>query len=95
MSSSFIETTERLIAKREKLEGGSVKDIEYPEGFIEACDLVYKMDGTVYMACEVFGCWVFSTVDVVFDSGPTGVVIATGEPVRFHIPSLTYAKDDK
>ena len=92
--SEYIEAVEQLIAKREQLEGRTVDDIEYPEGFIEACDLVYEAEGPIYKACEMLGCWVFSSTKLLYISGPHGVVIATGELVHFHIPSLYFAIEE-
>lgn len=85
---AYLGKTDQLIAKRIELEGRTADDIEYPEGFIAACDTVYNQTGPIHKATEMLGCWVFSSPMPTWNSGPVGVVISTGEAVHFHIPSL-------
>lgn len=70
---------------------------DYPEGFIDACQKVYDQIGPLAYATETLGCWVFSTPEVLFISGPMAVKIDTGEVLHFHIPALItedeYAKN--
>lgn len=60
----------------------------YPEGFVNACQKVYEKIGPLSHANEILGCWVFSTSEVLYISGPMAVKIDTGEVLHFHIPAL-------
>lgn len=61
---------------------------DYPEGFVDACRKIYEVIGPLAYATEILGCWVFSTPEVLFISGPMAVKVDTGEVLHFHIPAL-------
>ena len=61
---------------------------DYPKGFVDACNKIYERIGPLAYAREILGCWVFSTLEVLYISGPMAVKIDTGEVLHFHIPAL-------
>ncbi len=60
----------------------------YPDGFIDACQRIYEQIGPLAYATKILGCWVFSTPEVLYISGPMAVKIDTGEVLHFHIAAL-------
>lgn len=77
-----------LILQREKASGMSVEQLEYPEGFIDACRAAYETVGPIYKARQVCGCWVFRTTKDLTIGGSFGVIIESGEPVFFHVNAM-------